>query len=326
MADINFKELLAEITKCENTVIVGHSHPDGDCVGSAAALSILMKALGKKAYVIFPEPSPRRLEFLLDGIEVLYELPENLDDYSVICVDVASPVQMASLREAIENRVDIRIDHHALDTPYAKHEFVDSNAAAAGEIITLLYDYAKSTGCISGILTEALTPLFGAISSDTGCFKYANASARTHLCAAYLIEAGVNSAEINRLLFDSKEPSQLKAEGIAASRLETFADGKISGIAIELSDYENGLNIKDFETSIDIARSLAGVKCAVSVKASPTPCVFRASLRSNDDTDVSKIAAIFGGGGHIRAAGCSVEASCAKEALGKLIAELEKVL
>ncbi len=326
MSNIDLYDLLDKLKECKNAIIAGHSHPDGDCVGSAVALAVLIEALGGKAQIIFPEKAPHRLEFILDGRKELDELPENLDDFQIICVDLASPVQMASLREAIENRVFLRIDHHDVGTSYAAHEFVDANAAATAEIIFMLFQHAKSRGCFDKLPKNSLTPIYAAISSDTGCFKYANVTPKTHVVAAALIESGVNAADINRLLFDTKDENQLRAEGIALSRIETFADGQISGIAIELSDYENGLNIKDFETSIDFARSVRGARCAISVKASPTVGTFRASLRANDDTDVSKIAAHFGGGGHIRAAGCSVEASGAKEALCMIVKEIEKVL
>ena len=326
MADINIAELFSKVEKCKNAIIVGHSHPDGDCVGSAVALAALIESLGGKAEIIFPEKAPRRLEFLLEQRAELAELPENLDDYNIIGIDLASPVQMASLREAIESRVKLRIDHHDISISYAKYELVDAKAAAAGEIIFDLWEYALNEGKVKEITTEAQTALFGSISSDTGCFKYANVTPDTHIRAAKLIKMGAPSAEINRLLFDTKDANQLKAEGIAHVKFETFLDGKISGVAIELSDYEGGLNIKDFETAIDVVRSVRGAKCAVCVKASPTPGAFRASLRANDDTDVSKIAAVFGGGGHIRAAGCTVLATSAKEALDMIIAEFKKIM
>lgn len=326
MSNIDLCALLKEVEACKNAIVVGHSHPDGDCVGSAVALACLIESLGGKAQIIFPEKAPSRLEFLLGEKKELEALPEVPGGYDIVCVDLASPVQMGSLREAIENVARLRIDHHEVGIPYAKREFVEPHAAAAAEIVFDLWEYAVESGKAKEIPDEAKTALFGAISSDTGCFKYANVTPSTHIRAAKLIEMGVPSAEINRLLFDTKDAPQLKAEGISISRLETFADGQISGVAIELSDYVDGLDIKSFETAIDIARSVRGVKCAVSVKASPTVGVFRASLRANGDTDVSKVAATFGGGGHIRAAGCSVNASSAKEALNMIVKEIEKVL
>ncbi|MBQ6892827.1 MAG: bifunctional oligoribonuclease/PAP phosphatase NrnA [Clostridia bacterium] len=323
---IDIASLLSAVEKCKNAIIIGHSHPDGDCVGSAVALACLIETLGGKADIIFPEKAPHRLDFLHENREELDALPDPHDGYDIICVDLASPVQMASLREAIECCADLRIDHHDVSIPYAKEEFVDPHAAAAGEIIFDLWEHAVAVGKASEIPAEAKKALFGAISSDTGCFKYANVTPKTHIIAAKLIEMDTPAAEINRLLFDTKDESQLKAEGIALNRLETFMDGQISGIAVELSDYGDDLGIKDFETAIDIARSVRGAKCAICVKASPTVGAFRASLRANDDTDVSKVAAHFGGGGHIRAAGCTILCGSAKEALGMIVAELEKVL
>ncbi|MBQ4556266.1 MAG: bifunctional oligoribonuclease/PAP phosphatase NrnA [Clostridia bacterium] len=323
---IDIVSLLSEVEKCKNAIIVGHSHPDGDCVGSAVALACFIEALGGKADIIFPEKAPRRLEFLLKNRTELDALPENLDGYDVICVDVASPTQLASLKDALIENVKLRIDHHDVGIPYAKHEFVAPKAAATGYIIFELFKYALGESKITGIPMEATDAMFGAISSDTGCFKYANVTPATHITAARLIEIGANAAEINRLLFDTKDKNQLKAEGIALNKLETFMDGKISGIAIELSDYGDDLNIKDFETAIDVARSVRGAKCAVCVKASPTVGTFRASLRANGDTDVSKVAAHFGGGGHIRAAGCTILCDSAKEALSMIVAELEKII
>lgn len=326
MAEINIPKLFCEVEKCKNAIIVGHSHPDGDCVGSAVSLAVLIEALGGKAEVIFPEKAPQRLDFILSKRKELGELPSDLSGYDVVCIDLASPVQMASLRDAVESCAALRIDHHDVGNPYAAAEFVDASAAAAGEIVFELWEYAKSIGKVLEMPEEALVANFAAISSDTGCFKFANVTPATHIRAAKLIEYGAPAAKINRLLFDTKDEKQLRAEGIAHVKFETFCGGLISGVAIELSDYEDGLCISDFETAIDVVRSVRGARCAVCVKASPTVGAFRASLRANDDTDVSKVAAHFGGGGHIRAAGCTVHCTSARETLLMIVEEIEKIL
>lgn len=326
MTKINIAELFSKIELCKNAIIVGHSHPDGDCVGSAVALAALIEALGGKAQVIFPEKAPARLGFILEERNELEELPENLDGYDFIGIDLASPIQMASLRETLEVRFALRIDHHEVCVPYARNEFVDANASAAGMLVFGIWEYAVASGKVKGYTKEALTALFAAISSDTGCFKYANVTDETHITAAKLIALGAPAAYINRMLFDTKEMNQLKAEGIAISRLESFDGGAISAVALDLCDYGGDLGIKDFETGIDIARCVRGTRCAVIVKASPTPETYRVSLRANDDTDVSAVAAVFGGGGHVRAAGCTILGSSAREVLLKVVAELRKVM
>ena len=310
----------------KNALVVGHAHPDGDCVGSAAALCGIIEALGGKASVLFPESVPARLAFLLCGREVLPALPADIDAYAVFAVDVASPSQLGDLGELLCGKVALRIDHHDVGTPYAREDFVEPAAAATGEILWDLYEHLTAAGELAQPLPSALYAMFGAISSDTGCFKYANVTSGTHLRAAKLLEAGVNASEINRLLFETKERTQLRAEGIAAGKLRLFANGKISSIAIEYSDYREGVSIGDFETAVDIARSVRGTVCAAVIKASPAKeNTYRVSMRSNG-LNVAEVAAAFGGGGHVRAAGCTLYCASAKEAERIIVAALEAAL
>ena len=202
----------------------------------------------------------------------------------------------------------------------AAREFVDSAAAATGEI---LFDLYAETG-LSRLPMTAKAAVFGAIASDTGCFKYANVTPSTHLRAAALLTAGVDGARVNQLLFDTKEMSQIRAEGLAQSRLRLFDGGRVSAIVIENTDYTDGLVMADFETAVDIARSVRGVQIAIVIKGAPKAGVYRVSLRGNEGTPVSGIAAAFGGGGHLLAAGCTVEAESGDAALQMLLDEVEK--
>ncbi len=317
---VDISALRAALDGVRDALVVGHSHPDGDCTGSAASLAAYLIAGGARARVLFPEPLPLRLRFLCDGVELLETLPDDLDDVTVICTDVASAVQLGGLREALEHRVAIRIDHHEVSTPYAAREFVDPAAAATGEI---LFDLYAETG-LSRLPMTAKAAVFGAIASDTGCFKYANVTPSTHLRAAALLTAGVDDARVNQLLFDTKEMSQIRAEGLAQSRLRLFDGGRVSAIVIENTDYTDGLVMADFETAVDIARSVRGVQIAIVIKGAPKAGVYRVSLRGNDNTPVSGIAAAFGGGGHLLAAGCTIEAASGDAALQLLLREIEK--
>ena len=182
---VDISALRAALDGVRDALVVGHSHPDGDCAGSAASLAAYLIAGGARARVLFPEPLPLRLRFLCDGVELLETLPDDLDDVTVICTDVASAVQLGGLREALEHRVAIRIDHHEVSMPYAAREFVDPAAAATGEI---LFDLYAETG-LSRLPMTAKAAVFGAIASDTGCFKYANVTPSTHLRAAALLTA-----------------------------------------------------------------------------------------------------------------------------------------
>lgn len=326
MTSSDLSRILRIVEDSKNALIIGHAHPDGDCVGSAMALCEIAEALGCKATLLLPDPVPLRLAFLLGERQALNEVPEDLDAYTIITVDVASPTQLGDLKDALADKVALRIDHHDVGTPYAKAEFVDPRAAATGEIIFDLYEHAIATGKLKAPLPRALYAMFGAISSDTGCFKYANVTGGTHLRAAKLIDTGVAAAEINRLLFETKDASQLRAEGVAQRKLQLFADGKISCIAIDRGDYTDGISIGDFDTAIDIARSVRGSLCAAVIKASLTKeSTYRASLRSIG-LNVAAVAERFGGGGHVRAAGCSLECASIEEALRTIVAALTEAI
>ena len=326
MTDSDFSAVGRVLSGDKPALVIGHSHPDGDCVGSAVALAELIEAIGGSAQVLFPDPVPERLAFLLGGREVPDALPEDLDAYDIFCVDVASPAQLGDLRDALSGRVALRIDHHDVGVPYAKEEFVEPTAAATGEILFDLCNYLFRSKRLAAIPPRAAYAMFGAISSDTGCFKYANTTSGSHLRAALLMQNGVNAAEINRLLFDTKDFSKIRAEGLAASRLRVFADGKIACIAVEKSDYKDGVTLEDFETAVDIARAVRGTHAAAVIKASPVKeNVYRVSLRSNG-LNVAEVAAQFGGGGHIRAAGCTLTCKTAEAAVEIIVSALEEAL
>lgn len=316
---IDLSDLEQALAGVTDALIFGHSHPDGDCSGSAAALAALLRARGARARILFPEPLPLRLRFLCDDVELLETLPDDFAASTLICTDVASPQQLGDLREAIGGKIALRIDHHEVDTPYAAREFVDPDAAATGEI---LFDLCERFG-LEKLPATAKAALFGAISSDTGCFKYANVTPETHIRAAKLLAAGVDGARINQLLFDTKEMSQIAAEGLAQSRLRLFCGGKVSAVIIENTDYKDGLTMSDFETAVDIARCPRGVKIAIVIKGAPRDGVYRVSLRGNDKTPVSGIAAAFGGGGHALAAGCTVHAPSGEATLELLLEKIE---
>ncbi len=326
MTESDFSAVLRVLEDAKNALIVGHAHPDGDCIGSAMALAELVEALGGRATVLLPDPVPLRLAFLLGKRTALTELPEDLDTYQLLTVDVASPTQLGELKDALADRVLLRIDHHDVGTSYARTELVVPSAAATGEILYDLCAHMQRIGRIKEIPPAAAYALFGAISSDTGCFRYANVTNGTHLRAAHLLQQGVNAAEINRLLFETKDLSQLRAEGIAGRKLQLFADGKISCVAIDRSDYADGITIGDFDTAIDIARSVRGTLCSAAVKASLTKeHTFRVSLRSFE-LNVAAVAQRFGGGGHVRAAGCTLTCASIDEAVQTVVKALTEAI
>jgi len=326
--ELGMQELCSKICENKKTLIIFHSRPDADAVGSAFALRELLTLMGIQAVCVCSDEVPARLRFLSEDVQgsVVADSDMGFGHERVISVDSASPSQLGEVFTRLRRDVDLMIDHHASGTVYADY-YIDSTAAATGEIIYLLAAYLMRTGRISEIPRRAVNCMYAAISSDTGGFKFANVTPRTHMIAAKLIEHGAESAEINRRLFESKTLKQIAAEGEAAKRLRTFAEGRIAAVTFPYSSKSAlGLSDENLETIIDIPRSVDSAEIAISVRQPEDKGFFRVSMRSSSDFDVSKVCAVFGGGGHVRAAGCSLEATDINEALGKIVAEVKSRL
>ena len=307
------------ILAAERPLILSHTRPDGDTVGSAAALSHLFAALGKRAAWDCADPCPRRLAFLFDGCP-LASREENAGG-TVIAVDVASPTQLGGLAERYAACVAFSIDHHGTGTPFAP-TYLSATAAAAGELLYEIGARLVARGAIPALPVAFASAVYAAISSDTGCFRYANVTPHTHEVAAALLAAGADADRINHLLFECRTESELRAGAIAAENLSLHAGGRIGVVSLSLRARE-GLSDEDFETAVDTARSVAGVEIAVAIREMKGG-VCRVSLRSTG-ADVASVAASFGGGGHLRAAGCTI-AGNPGEALKSLLPRLSDAL
>lgn len=309
-----------------NTLILFHARPDADAVGSAFALRDLLFAMGIPAMCACVDEVPDRLRFLSEHAQgsVLLDEDMGLDHERVISVDSASPEQLGSLFERLRRDVDLMIDHHSMGRVYADH-YVDATASATGEIIYEIAKHLCERGMISEIPHRVLEAVYAAICSDTGSFRFANVTPKTFRIAAELLEAGVEGDQIARNLYEAKSPKQIRAEGEAARRLLIHDGGLFASTTIPYtSKFSLMLADEDMETIIDIPRSVRGVEVAFSVKQLEQKPYFRVSMRSSGDFDVSAVCARFGGGGHKRASGCSLEASNIDEAENLVLAAVRE--
>ena len=321
----NFKKLSAKecaerILEIKNPVCFIHTHPDGDAVGSASALCEIYRQLGVSCSIASPDKIPDRLAFILDKTGA--SVTESFSDKTPIAIDSASPSQLAALYT--EDKLPaLMIDHHKIGVPYADN-FIIADASSSAEVLMEVADELVTMGKI--VYTAALAyALYTAISSDTGCFKYSNATEKTHIAAAKLIAFGIDSADINHRLFVSKTLSEIKAEGIVARKIETAFGGKAAYSSISIDELKaNSLELWHFETAIDVVRSLKDVEIAIFIKET-APNKYKASLRSTG-ADVAKIASYFGGGGHTRAAGCSPEAQSIDSAINLILEKIEAII
>ena len=312
------------------TLILFHARPDGDAVGSGFALRALLSAMGMPAWCVCADEVPRRLQFLMHGTQestLPDAIPQDVEWTRVISVDTASPAQLGALWESYEGRIDMMIDHHGMGTPYAPNHIVP-DAAACAEILFDLSRELLRMGALSYIPAEADTCIYAGLNTDTGSFKYSNVTPKTHRCAAELHRTGIDSAAITQKLYGSKPYLQLKAEGAGIRSLAFFAEGRIAVVQFPYElKVELGVADEHLETLVDMARGIEGVEVAVSIRQPNEEKVFRCSTRANGLVDVSAVCAAFGGGGHVRAAGCTLtEFASIDDAAAAVVAEIEKQL
>lgn len=331
--NLTLAEVSDALCRAERVLIVTHRSPDGDALGSSFALAQMLRRMGKTARVVCEDAAPKRLRFTLrDQEDCLYnEGMEN--EYDLLCaVDTASVGQLGTLGHLAE-KIGVSIDHHGTGEVFCP-AFVDPEASAAGEILFDLY----RMWCEAGQLqpdADIARLLYTAIVSDTGSFKYSNTTKKTMLAAAELmgeIQAATDGGDdipmLCHRLFECRTLTELRAQraGIDALRLE--CDGQL-GIVLftQAMLRENGLTMEDIANAIGLPRTVDGVKIALAIKQSPDdPTQWRISSRSNCDLDVSAVCAAFGGGGHKRAAGCSISAPDAEGAMAEAIAAFGALL
>ena len=292
------RECARRILAIERPLVLMHVRPDGDTVGTGAALCEIFRMLGRHPYYACADPIPARLSFLLQN----YEMAEDFTGLSPVAVDVSTRSQLSDLADRIPPPV-LMIDHHEVGEPFAPN-YILRGISSAGEVLLHIVDELVAMRRIR--LTRALAyPIYAAISSDTGCFRYSNATAETYRRAAKLTELGIDTANINHRLFESKTEKDLLAESFIAARIHTAAGGRVAYATVTRKEREDlGVLQEHFETAVDVVRSLDGVTVAFIVRETDRGEI-KVSMRSTG-ANVAEIAKLFGGGGHTRAAGCSL--------------------
>ena len=321
----NLDQLISVLEIPTDTLIVFHRNPDPDAVGSAFALQRVLEQLGSPTRCICCNEVPANLQFLMNAVQesVLPEIVlSDFEPARIITVDTASLAQMGEIANLFGDRVDLMIDHHESDAPYGAQAYIREGAAATGEIIFDLIKKLASEERIT-IDEEMCIDLYAAISGDTGCFRYSNVTPKTHLRAAELVASGIDCADINRRLFENKTLERLRAQSAAISNMELFADGKIAVVTFPYAlKAALGLDDDDLGALVDIPRSLCGVEVALCIRQPLPEGKFRVSARSNGEYDVAALCRKFEGGGHAKAAGCTLTATDIAEAMHRIVSSI----
>ncbi len=328
MKNITLRDVCERLLANDNILLITHKNPDGDAVASVASMYGILKKLGKNVCVVFPDEPVERLGFISGDME--YYTCDNRDKIPfsdfIVSLDCAASSRFGRLEGEFADKVNLSIDHHASNTPFAGETYTKADASATCEIIYDIFTELVAIGAADFFDSDIFYKIYAGIASDTGNFKYSNTTSHTFRACAELFEYGIDIAEISRLLFDSTPLNKLKAEAIAAERLEVFANGKAAIVTIPKSVLEeNGLTYEDFDDCVNVARRVSGVEIGAYVRVSDMGG-YKISLRANAYADVAAICAKYNGGGHIRAAGCTVVTDGIDEATKIIKKEIETVL
>ncbi|ACL74841.1 DHH family phosphoesterase [Ruminiclostridium cellulolyticum] len=297
------KGLIKAIETAESIAIFPHTSADGDAIGSSLALALALKKTGKKVIVYMEESIPDTYKFL-PGSELAVFISENDDIMGLnIALDTGDTARLAS-RAALffKAPATINIDHHITNTKFAQYNHVDASAASTGELVFLLLKEMNYE-----IDADMAKCLYTAIVTDTGGFKYGNTTAETHRTAAELLSTGIDVADLSQKLFDNTTFVKLKLTQKAIELLELYENDLLAVTVITQDVLQStGAKDEDCDGLVNIGRSIEGVEVSVLIKEKSTNEI-RVNLRSKTYVDVSEIAAAFGGGGHKRAAGCTIK-------------------
>lgn len=311
----------------KNILIFFHVHPDGDAAGSAFALKHFIDNAGGRAWCVCADEVPERLRFISEDSQssVLPEaIPEDFEAELIVSVDTASPSQLGALYEVYQGKIDLMIDHHGKGTPYADN-YIRREASACGEVLYDIFLLMASKLEIQKMPLRVNELIYTAVSSDTGCFRYSNVEPSTHILAAELIRSGVQSADINHKLIGIKTLKQMQVEHAGFERMNFYCDGKLAIITFPYDlKMQYGAEDENLETLIDVARCVKGVEVAAAIRQPTSENRFRVSMRSSSDLDVSEICDMYGGGGHVRAAGCTVSADSILSAEMTIVVAVEQ--
>lgn len=316
MKRLSLQETAQRLLGAKKLVLTAHVHPDGDSLGSLLGLESLLTVLGKQVEIWLDDEVPPAYRFL-PGWERIQRLPESavcLDGDLLVVLDASDKGRIGRVGECL-NAPMLNIDHHVSNMEYADELYLDVKAAATGEIITQL---AEEVQC--SLPPSAAAALYVAIATDCGFFRYANTTPRTLRMAALLVEAGARPAELSEAL-ESRPYAEVVALREVLDTLEMTAAGRVAYITVTP---EVAARIDSTEGFINYPRTLDGVDVAVLFKFQDDQHA-RVSLRSKG-ADVSQVALAFGGGGHTRAAGCSVDGDSPEDMRQKVLTEVKKIL
>ena len=299
----------------DNYAILTHRRPDGDTVGSSAALCRILRNLGKTAHILINDEVTDRYLWLHEGLTK--EAADEND--TIVTVDVASPQMLPKAFEPYLGSIALRIDHHGAATSFTDCELVDPGAGACGEII---YDLLMELW--QELDKDTADALYVATATDTGCFRFSNTTDHTFLVAAACAAAGASVYRLNQEIFETVRLTKLKMQSWIVENMQLFDGGKLAIVAIPKAVEEKlGVTEDDMENISSFPRNIAGVCMAATLRETKDGMT-KLSVRAVPEYDATAVTVKFGGGGHRGAAGASMKLPLAEAAKAVEKAMLER--
>lgn len=304
---MSLKQVIDIINQYDKFLITSHKDPEGDCLGSGLALASLLRRRKKEVFFINESLIPEMYKFL-PRIDRIIRGTKLINFDAAIILDSPNMERIGRAANFINSsNISVNIDHHISNERFADVNWIDSSASSVGEMVYLIFkklDYK--------ITQEEALCLYVAILTDTGSFRYANTTSRTHNIAAELLKHNLNPEEVYQRIYANSSFTEAKLLGLSLSTLRQSKDGSI--VWFRLTKSMRNLikgNLEQADNFINVARSIKGVKVIALFKEIKNNEI-RVSLRSKGEVDVNRIAKFFGGGGHKTASGCTIYANIDK--------------
>lgn len=303
----------AALQAADDILIITHRRPDGDTTGCAGALCRGLRQIGKNACILHnPEVTKRYAPLITPCYP-----DEGFAPKYIVTTDIAEEKLFTENAAQYKGAVDLVIDHHGSNVGFGGRNLIRVDAGACAEV---LYDVLMALGV--KLTADIAECIYIGISTDTGCFKFSNTTAHTHEVAAACLAAGVDGGEINRVLFETKSMPRFQMERIVFDTMEFFENGAIAVALLWRRDIDRtGADMDDLDSIASLTRQVEGVQIGITLTENKDGTV-KASVRTTKEVDASVICRKCGGGGHLRAAGASMD--CGMEEAKRMILAVAK--
>ena len=322
-SDHSLKYFCDGLKKKKSFLLASHVNPEGDAVGSVIAMESILNRLGKKTKIVCEDNFPERLHCLrYQGDWNVYKTirGKKLSFDALVIADCPTLERIGKVKDLLHPDTAIfNIDHHISNTRFGQYNYVKPQAAACGEVI---YEIVKQLKL--KITPDEARALYVSLSTDTGSFKYSNTGVRAHRIAAELIRTGIDVDRINEELYATYSLNKIQLYSRLLGKVQTSFGGKVAWVAMSRADLkDSGATYEDTEGFIDFLKYLREVKVAFFLSEMQRENEVKVSFRSKEHYDVNQIATAFGGGGHKKASGCTMNMNLA-DAVQAILAEIQK--